>query len=158
MGKAVGAELNSLLMYYGERPDSPEAPKPEDFFSLVISFSTSLQVCIHILLPLPFLNQPTQKSALEVNDYRAKSQPRSITAVEKSQEIGTGDIVNATTDDKTRVTQSDSQSKWTPTRGGLEQAIRSMRQGKMGSRERSIRLSKIFVDGTNSRQSHLYDQ
>jgi len=47
MGKAVGAELQSLLMYYGERPDSPEAPKPEDFFSLVVSFSTSLQVSIH---------------------------------------------------------------------------------------------------------------
>lgn len=47
MGKAVGVELQSSLIYYGERPESPEAPKPEDFFSLVISFSTSLQVSFH---------------------------------------------------------------------------------------------------------------
>jgi hypothetical protein len=44
MGKAVEAELRSLLLYYGESPNSPEALKPEDFFSLIMSFSSSLQV------------------------------------------------------------------------------------------------------------------
>jgi diaphanous 1 len=45
MEAALRKELNSLLAYYGENPDSPEAPKPEDFFGLIASFSSSLQVC-----------------------------------------------------------------------------------------------------------------
>lgn len=44
MGATVDSELRSLLSYYGENPDSPEAPKPEDFFGLIASFSSSLQV------------------------------------------------------------------------------------------------------------------
>jgi diaphanous 1 len=44
MGASVEEELQSLLVYYGERPDSPEAPKPEDFFGLISSFASSLQV------------------------------------------------------------------------------------------------------------------
>lgn len=44
MGNAVEAELKNLLIYYGEDPTSSEAPKPEDFFGLVLSFSSSLQV------------------------------------------------------------------------------------------------------------------
>ena len=48
MGNMIEGELRSLLTYYGEDPDSSDAPKPEDFFGLVASFSSSLQV---ILLP-----------------------------------------------------------------------------------------------------------
>jgi len=44
MSNAVESELSSLLTYYGEDPDSPETPKPEDFFGLIVSFSSSLQV------------------------------------------------------------------------------------------------------------------
>jgi hypothetical protein len=44
MSTALDKELKSLLTYYGEDPASPEAPKPEDFFGLVASFSSSLQV------------------------------------------------------------------------------------------------------------------
>jgi diaphanous 1 len=47
MGSSVEGELRSLLAYYGESPDSPETPKPEDFFGLVLSFSSSLQVSIY---------------------------------------------------------------------------------------------------------------
>lgn len=46
MGMAIDNELKGLLAYYGENPDSPEAPKPEDFFGLIASFSSSLQVRI----------------------------------------------------------------------------------------------------------------
>lgn len=44
MAVTVEAGLRSLLAYYGENPDSPEAPKSEDFFGLILSFSSSLQV------------------------------------------------------------------------------------------------------------------
>jgi len=46
MGSSIEADLRSLLVFYGENPDAPEAPKPEDFFNLVLSFSSSLQVCL----------------------------------------------------------------------------------------------------------------
>ena len=38
MGQSLDTELKSLLIYYGENPDSPEAPKPEDFFNLIVPF------------------------------------------------------------------------------------------------------------------------
>jgi diaphanous 1 len=41
---AVEADLRSLLAYYGESVDTPEAPKPEDFFAMICSFSQVLQV------------------------------------------------------------------------------------------------------------------
>jgi len=44
MSQAIEKELKSLLEYYGEVPEAPEAPKPEDFFGLIVSFSSSLQV------------------------------------------------------------------------------------------------------------------
>jgi hypothetical protein len=44
LGSALEADLKNLLEYYGETPDSPDSPKPEDFFALILSFSLSLQV------------------------------------------------------------------------------------------------------------------
>jgi len=56
MGMAIDKELKALLVYYGENPNSPEAPKPEDFFGLIASFSSSLQVRLYIeISQLPFL-------------------------------------------------------------------------------------------------------
>jgi hypothetical protein len=44
MGNSLEKELRSLLVYYGEIPDTPDAPKPEDLFGLILTFSYSLQV------------------------------------------------------------------------------------------------------------------
>lgn len=44
MASALESEIRSLFMYYGEATDSTEGPKPEDFFGMVLSFSSSLQV------------------------------------------------------------------------------------------------------------------
>jgi hypothetical protein len=49
MGISVESELRSLLVYYGERPESSETHKPEDFFGLILSFSSDLQVRLHCL-------------------------------------------------------------------------------------------------------------
>ena len=49
MSASVEAELKTLLAFFGEKADSPEAPKPEDFFGLILSFSSSLQV-LHSLV------------------------------------------------------------------------------------------------------------
>ena len=166
MGKAVGVELRSLLMYYGESPDSPEGPKPDDFFTLIVSFSTSLQVCIHFDRLFLSYSYTSQKSALEVLDYQAKTQSLcTAPKIERRNEISVGDPRNAddTTSTASSISQIDSQSKRTPPRGELDQAIRSIRQGALGKRreqakrDQSIRLSKFNVDGSNSRPSHRYD-
>ena len=60
MATSLDNELRSLLAFYGEQPDSPEAPKAEDFFGLILSFSSSLQ-----------------KAALEVHDAMPKVETRS---------------------------------------------------------------------------------
>lgn len=110
---------------------------------------------------LPSLNLTTQKSALEIHDYQAKTQTPSKTAItEKSQQIGDpGNTFAEAAKANLPISQNDPQSKRTPSRGDLEQAIRSMRHGNMGTRKRveqhSLRLSKIFVDGNDSRQSHI---
>jgi diaphanous 1 len=44
MTATLERDLKSLLAYFGEAPDSPEAPKPEEFFAMICSFSSSLQV------------------------------------------------------------------------------------------------------------------
>lgn len=46
MANALDKDLKALLAYFGENPDSPEAPKPEEFFAMICSFSSSLQVCL----------------------------------------------------------------------------------------------------------------
>ncbi|TCD69991.1 hypothetical protein EIP91_005241 [Steccherinum ochraceum] len=56
MSLSLDAELKSLLTFYGEMAEGPEATKPEDFFSMILSFSSSLQ-----------------KAALEVHDAEVKS-------------------------------------------------------------------------------------
>jgi diaphanous 1 len=89
MGSSVEGELRSLLAYYGESPESPEAPKPEDFFGLVLSFSSSLQVGIytsHLFGMSQFFS--AQKSALEVHDIEKieASKPEIKTHQPKQQE------------------------------------------------------------------------
>lgn len=44
MMASVENDLRSLFSYYGESFDSPDSPKPEDFFGIICSFSSSLQV------------------------------------------------------------------------------------------------------------------
>ncbi|KAH7102917.1 hypothetical protein BKA62DRAFT_79090 [Auriculariales sp. MPI-PUGE-AT-0066] len=43
MSSQVNQELRELLVYFGEQPDGAEGIKPEDFFGMVMSFSSALQ-------------------------------------------------------------------------------------------------------------------
>ena len=71
MGSALEAELRSLLAYFGENPDSPDTPKPEDFFGLIASFSSSLQAGAQLRVYRQF-NNKIQKCALQVHDAEEK--------------------------------------------------------------------------------------
>lgn len=160
MGTSLDNELRSLLSFYGEQPDSPEAPKPEDFFGLILSFSSSLQ-----------------KAALEVHDAMPKVEPRSpqITVEQPASPasdegvsvrvnlVGAGiesslQTIKGKNGDTLRPHPS-SHSRATGLsvgRGDLDQAIRSMRSGRRRERNPASRpLSKIFVDG--ARQSRIFE-
>jgi hypothetical protein len=44
MGSKVNEELHELLQFFGEQTDGAESMRPEDFFGMVMSFSSALQV------------------------------------------------------------------------------------------------------------------
>ena len=162
MGLSLDGELRSLLAFFGESPESPDAPKPEEFFGLILSFSSALQ-----------------KAALEVHDAMAKSEPPSPkimveeTAASPTAEEGvrmpslfycailtwSQTVKGKDKDGDTLRPQTKSQSRATGLsvgRGDLDQAIRSMRTGRRRDRNLASRpLSKIFVDG--ARTSRIYD-
>ena len=47
MASALDSELRSLFLYYGESTETAEGMKAEDFFGMILSFSTSLQVSVN---------------------------------------------------------------------------------------------------------------
>ena len=63
MGNTAEEELRSVLIYYGENPDSPETPKHEDFFGLIVSFSSSLQVSIPLAVHSQFFEPVIPRNA-----------------------------------------------------------------------------------------------
>ncbi|CDO73783.1 hypothetical protein BN946_scf185015.g111 [Trametes cinnabarina] len=142
MATSLESELRSLLLFYGENPDSPEAPKPEDFFGLILSFSSSLQ-----------------KAALEVHDAMPKTEPPPPKInVEDSSSAGESTIKGtdkATHGDTLRPSYGRAAGR-SVGRGELDQAIRSMRTGRRRDRAAPSRpLSKIFVDG--ARTSRIFE-
>ncbi|KAJ3876959.1 formin homology 2 domain-containing protein [Lentinula edodes] len=130
MAVTVEAGLRSLLAYYGENPDSPEAPKSEDFFGLILSFSSSLQKC-----------------SLEVHEYQRKletSLPKPEIVVVPGEET----TIKLPAPVPLLTPGSQSSMGKSIGRGDLDQAIRSMRDGKRRARPTAARpLSKIFLDG-----------
>ena len=76
MGLSLESELRFLLAYYGETASGPDALKPEDFFNLVLSFSSSLQVTSSLISAVEVANFPlSKKSAIEVYEVE-KSGPQ----------------------------------------------------------------------------------
>ena len=167
MGAALVKELHSLLAYYGENPDSPNAPKPEDFFGLIASFSSSLQVMKLVSMSSRLLSYCVlpQKCALEVHDAEAKLQkslPIPKLAVEEAPEkksdavsmlfravfwciyASLQTIKAQENGGKGNVLQA--LGSGSVGRGDLDHAIRSMREGKRRPRQ-ARPLSKIFLDG-----------
>jgi diaphanous 1 len=48
MATALESELRSLFVYYGESTETAEGMKAEDFFRMILSFATSLQVSTNL--------------------------------------------------------------------------------------------------------------
>ncbi|CAK5262775.1 unnamed protein product [Mycena citricolor] len=116
MSQSLDTELRSLLAYYGE---TPETTSPEDFFGLIVSFSTLLQKC-----------------ALEMVDKADFKTPAVVTTApeEPASEAGSSTIKaapaaagNSLVPPPSHTPNSQGRSVG---RGDLDQAIRSMRDGK----------------------------
>jgi len=143
MVKVLEKELRSLLLYYGENPDSPEAPKYEDFFAMILAFSSSLQ-----------------KAALEVHDAMPKPPPTPVLSVtEEEGDKPAEPTIKGHEEEHTLKVPPDSQGRagLSIGRGDLDEAIRGIRTGKRRARPNRERpLSKIFLDG-GPRQSRIYE-
>ncbi|KAG6854352.1 hypothetical protein C0991_007857 [Blastosporella zonata] len=152
MSSSLDGELRSLLTYFGEDLNAQDAPKPEDFFGLIVFFSTSLQ-----------------KSALEVHDAQEKCRPPAAQRVVPEVVVPEPDIITIETTPISHLGPPPAASQGYAAglrahsigRGDLDQAIRSMREGKRRARP-ARPLSKIFLDGagpagTGRPQSRIYD-
>lgn len=166
MGQLLDTELRSLLAYYGEIPNKADSLKPEDFFELILTFSSSLQVCDLCGIIAYTNHNRKQKAAVEV--YEATPTlvlPIAVTAPGPDTEPEPETVCKMLRSSSMRLTASmqtvkglmvptmNSQGRaaggrQTLSRGDLDQAIRSMRDGKRRARpDRERPLSKIFLDG-----------
>jgi len=156
MASALESELRLLFLYYGESTETAEAIKAEDFFGMILSFSTSLQ-----------------KSALEV--YKAQEKREAAAPKVAVSEAPTPAVNEVTAEPVQTPTtnglapQPQGDGALTPTarsygraggntiqRGDFDQAIRGMLDGTQRRRRENHRpLSRIFVDG--SRQSRAIE-
>lgn len=173
MASALESELQSLFSYYGESTEIAEGMKAEDFFGMILSFSTSLQVTLNRTETLDSILTPLQKSALEV--YKAQEKQEAATPKMIVSETPTPTIK----EDTVKPIQTPTTNRLappprgdgiiTPTarsygraggntlqRGDFDQAIRGMMDGTQRRRRENHRpLSRIFVDG--SRQSRAIE-
>jgi len=173
MASALESELRSLFSYYGESTETAEGVKAEDFFGMILSFATSLQVSTGRAEALDFILTPQQKSALEVYKAQEKQEaaaPKLIvleTPTPTVKEDTVEPVQTPTTNGLMPPPQGD--GALTPTarshgraggntiqRGDFDQAIRGIRDGTQRRRRENHRpLSRIFVDG--SRQSRAIE-
>ncbi len=147
MATLLESDLRSLLAFYGETPDSPEAPKPEDFFGLILSFSSSLQKAaleVHNATPKVerpptpkiTIDEPSTPPAESVSMFRLGLHARVLTIRQTIK----GSDAPAQSNNTLRASRSFG-------RGDLDQAIRSMRSGQRRERAPpSQTLGKLFID------------
>jgi len=130
MCKTVENDLHSLLQYYGENPESFESTKPEDFFALVMAFSTALN-----------------KAAIETLDAQSKN-PVDRTPSNRIQISAPTNTATPTSSWSANTLVSPDEHR-TISRGDLDEAIRSIRNGSQRRTRPTARpLSRIFLDGS----------
>lgn len=130
-----------MLQYFGESPaeasPSESGVKPEDFFALVVTFSSDLQRAAEEMSCLP------ERLGLKVPNVAmttAEDRPMSELLAE-----------NAITPDPSPVSTirrgAYQTGRLSVGRGDLDQAIRSLRGGQRRHDRSLRRLNKIFLDG-----------
>ncbi|KAG6373818.1 hypothetical protein JVT61DRAFT_5963 [Boletus reticuloceps] len=133
---SVENDLRSVFSYYGESFDSPDSLKPEEFFGMICSFSSSLQ-----------------KAAIDVASRTPTPQPPSADkqkTIEGSQSTVEDPLAPPPKHERQR----------TFGRGDLDEALRTLKEGHI-RRQRStspsssvrVPMSKVFVDGRQDRRT-----
>ncbi|KZT71430.1 FH2-domain-containing protein [Daedalea quercina L-15889] len=145
MAVALDNELRALLAFYGEDPNGQDAPKPEEFFGLILSFSSSLQ-----------------KAALDVHDAEEKNKeaaPKTISEEQppsQSQLAVKQDTAPSSTPGLLAPPSSQGRAGGRSIgRGDFDQAILTVRTGRLRPRVPKPPASKIFMDG--ARTSRIFD-
>lgn len=169
MAAVVETDLRALFSYYGEDLDSQEGPNPDDFFGMICSFSSSLQVrffrhCCEFTV-LKF----NQKAALEIHDANKKVPDLAQRKISSSSRANPEEVIYAlssfslpwfTVAQAVKEQRDTSRNLLAPEgmherstsmgRGDLDGTIRMLREGHTWRSRvpRSItRASKIFLDG-----------
>lgn len=149
---SVDMELKSLLAYYGEVPDGNEGLKPEDFFGLVMSFSSALQkasVEVHAAEPRKLVSIQPETSTVDEVDEEEPQESNTLKKKPSAQQLLAPPGMPASIS-----------SRKTIGRGDLDEAIRSIRVGQRPrARGPNRPLSKIFLDGSSPGRptSSLFD-
>jgi len=140
---AMDSELKSLLAYFGEASDSANGTKPEDFFALIMSFSSALQKAT---LEVQAAEPQKPKVPPTVDAFVQESTPSEDSAknvtlkgIPSPQTLLTPPSIPANTS-----------GRLTIGRGDLDEAIRSIRVGQRPrARQQARPLSKMFLDGSS---------
>ncbi|PVF96346.1 FH2-domain-containing protein [Serendipita vermifera] len=156
-GQMLDSELKDMLFYFAEATDTAEATKPEDFFNLILSFSSALQkAALDLHDSQAVAPRPAPSIKVEVSEDAARDTVKRITPAASTD--------NLTANDPNRTppaTQGQAAGNWTVGRGDVDLAIHSIRQGQRRARPNRP-LSKIFLDGAGANPgprpvSRVYD-
>lgn len=164
-------DLQALLRYYGE---DPAKTKPEDVFSLITTFSTSLLVShkrkeVILISELMTIGQraeqeieaaarKTKAAASKGADHdsvkKAKSQTTvhvSIAGVDVNREGNCQSYFFPASQSGTGAAETTREKERTISRGGFDEAIRELRSGAGTRRQRSTAggrpISRVIFDG-----------
>lgn len=140
MGKTLESDLSSLLTYYGESPDSADSSKPEDFFAMVVSFSSALQVRLEkrFLVLSSKLTAP-QKCALDMHNIEHR--PNAAKSNTLRSPVQPVIILSLTALPSERLTISyRPPSQWTPQR-----KIQTLLRHQMGVARSHARLVAVIL-------------
>jgi diaphanous 1 len=156
----LNRELKALLHYYGEKVEGEDSTKPEDFFAMILGFSSAL-------------HKAAAEMSKDVVKEAGKGEPKAdlskLSVAAQKREASSGSITPTSAPTSIRAMQADDALstlamglpksvaiRGTMSRGDLDEAIRSIHggvrrqdrmQGTMGRERASVRLSKIFLDG-----------
>lgn len=141
LAESTQVKLAEMVTYFGETTEGSEPTKPEDVFEMVLGFSSSLQ-----------------KAALDVNATMPRAPPSVVIATSEepapnTPKQGTKELLSSS---DVIPQGSLSSVHLSAGRGDLDQAIRSLRNGRRRARP-DRPLSKIFLDGGSNRRSRLFD-
>ncbi|KAF8351690.1 hypothetical protein F5887DRAFT_938683 [Amanita rubescens] len=145
MVTSLRKDLQSLLSYFGESSETSEASKYEDFFAMIVAFSSSLQKCA---LEVHDAEQRQLKAAAKAN--RAKI---GLAGATQTPKLGAGP--NLPSADLT--SSAAAPGKRSIGRGDVDLVIRSIKATTRKTRKRPAAdqpLSKIYMDGGSVTSRH----